>query len=163
MSELMDLPAFYGGAGLQSLELSASEEFLGSFAWIAATLISFCMNTELEVYIKIAEALERTDDPDPDAVMGCATIEGVKGAYARTSELREPLSEAEIQTAKELVRGSRVVEVPRAYNPEVPDPVLEPLTLPEPRMLNDYNSAPCKHECIIIKQLRHAKQALRLL
>ena len=148
---------------MKSLELSADEEFLGSFAGIASVLISFCRNTELDVYIKIAEALEITDDPDPGAGMGCATIEGVKGAYARTAELMDPLSEAEIQTATELVKGSKVVEVPGAYNPEIPDRVLETITLPEPRLLSDYKSAPCKHECNIIKQLRHAKQAHRLL
>ena len=73
------------------------------------------------------------------------------------------MSEAEIHSAAELVIGSKVVEVPGAYNPEIPDPVLEPMTLPEPRLLNDYNSAPCKHECNIIKQLRHAKHAHILL
>jgi hypothetical protein len=84
-------------------------------------------------------------------------------AYARTVELRQNLSEVEIKRTTELVRGSRAVEVPRAYDPEKPDYVLEPVTLPEPRMLNNYTTAPCKHECGIIKQLRHAKQALRLL
>ena len=59
LSELLDLPASYGGAGLQSLEASADDEFLGSFAGIATTLISFCRNTELDVNIRIAEALER--------------------------------------------------------------------------------------------------------
>ena len=54
--KLLDLPASYGGAGLQSLEADADEELLGSFAEIAAALISFCKNTELPVYIRIAEA-----------------------------------------------------------------------------------------------------------
>jgi hypothetical protein len=53
-SELLDLPAPYGVTGLQSLEASADEEFLGSFAGIAAALISFCKNTELPVNIRIA-------------------------------------------------------------------------------------------------------------
>ena len=61
------------------------------------------------------------------------------------------MSEAEIKTVTELVKGSRVVEVPGAYNPEIPGPVLEPMTLPEPRLLSDYTSATCKHECNIIK------------
>jgi hypothetical protein len=34
--------AYYGGAGLQSLESSADEELLGSFATISALLIAFC-------------------------------------------------------------------------------------------------------------------------
>ena len=64
LSELLDLPASYGGAGLQSLVASADEEFLGSFAGIATALISFCRKTELPFYIMFAKALERTKDPD---------------------------------------------------------------------------------------------------
>jgi hypothetical protein len=45
LSALLDLPASYGGAGLQSLALVADEEFMGSFAGIAAALITFCRNT----------------------------------------------------------------------------------------------------------------------
>jgi hypothetical protein len=41
LSNLLNLPATYGGAGLQSLEDSANEEFMGSFAGITASLISF--------------------------------------------------------------------------------------------------------------------------
>jgi len=52
------------------------------------------------------------------------------------------------------------VEVPGAYDPDIrPDPTPEPITLPEPRLLNDYITAPCKHECGIYKQIRHAMQA----
>jgi hypothetical protein len=46
------------------MEASAGEEYLGSFAGIAAALISFCKKTELQVYIRIAEALETLGDPD---------------------------------------------------------------------------------------------------
>jgi hypothetical protein len=56
LSVLLDLPASYGGAGLQSLELATYEEFMGSFAGIDAALITFCRNTELPAYIRIAEA-----------------------------------------------------------------------------------------------------------
>ena len=41
LSVLLDLPASYGGAGLQSMALAADEEFMGSFAGIAAALITF--------------------------------------------------------------------------------------------------------------------------
>jgi hypothetical protein len=61
LSELLDLPASYGGAaGLQSLDLAPDEEFMGSFAGIAAALISFCKKTEQPTYIRIAGALEET-------------------------------------------------------------------------------------------------------
>ena len=55
------------------------------------------------------------------------------------------------------------MEVPGAYYPERPDPAPEPVTLPEPRLLSDYTIAPCKHECGIFKQIRHAKHAHKLL
>ena len=47
---------------MQSLERSADEELLGSFAGISASLISFCRSTKLHVYIAIAKALEGMDD-----------------------------------------------------------------------------------------------------
>jgi hypothetical protein len=113
------------------------------------------MNTELQDYIRIAEAIEKTEDPD--TITGCPTTDGVKDAYARTDELSKPLSEEESKTATELVRGGRLMEVPGAYDPEKPDSTPEPVTLPEPRLLSDYTTAPCKHECGIIKQIIHAK------
>jgi len=45
LASLSDLPPALGGIGLLSLERFADEELLGSFAGIAASLISFCMST----------------------------------------------------------------------------------------------------------------------
>ncbi len=77
--------------------------------------------------------------------------------------LRHPLTAGETRTATELVKGTRKVEVPGAYERDKMDPEPEPLTLPEPRLLSDYITAPCKHECGVFKQIRHAKQTHRLL
>jgi hypothetical protein len=129
---------------------------LDSFAEIAAAFISFCRNTELPVYIRIAEALEGTKE-DGGAELACATMKGVKEAFQRTEWLREPLSEEESNTATELIKGSRVVETPGAYDPGKPDAVPEPVALPEPMSLGDYVTAPRKHECGIFKQIHHAK------
>ena len=62
LAGLADLPPAFGGIGLQTLEHSADEEFLGSFAGISASLISFCRSTDLLVYVAIAEALEKLGD-----------------------------------------------------------------------------------------------------
>jgi hypothetical protein len=62
LTRLLDLPPSLGGIGMQSLERSADEELLGSFASISSSLISFCRSTELPVYIFIAEALEGMED-----------------------------------------------------------------------------------------------------
>ena len=47
---------------MQSLDLSADEEFLGSSVGITVTLISLCRKTELPAYLRIAEELETLDD-----------------------------------------------------------------------------------------------------
>jgi len=119
------------------------------------------MKTKLPVYIRIAEAVEMLEDP----IVGqcCMSTEGMKDASERMDILREPLTDAETDSATELVRGSKFVEVPGDYNPEKPYPIPEPITLFEPRTLSDYITAPCKHECNIFKQIRHAKQAHRVL
>jgi len=109
------------------------------------------------VYIRIAETLEALDDPDGGVT--CPTLEGVRAAMTRTEALREPLSEEETAVATNLVRGTRTVEVPGRFDPKEQDSVLEPITLPEPRLLGNYITAPWKHECNIIKQVRHAKKA----
>jgi len=157
LSVLLDLPPSLGGAGLQSLNVAADEEYMGSFVGIAAELISFCKSMELPVYIRLAEALEGTKDLG--ATAGCATITGVQETYGRLERLREPLTDEESKTVTELVRESRLVEVPGAFDSERLDPIPEPLTLTEPRLLMDYTTAPCKHECGIYKKIRHAKQA----
>jgi hypothetical protein len=89
-SSNLDLPPSYGGAGLQSLEDSADEEFLGSFAAIAAALVTFCRKTEQRVYIRIAEALESLED-ESQGCASCPTPNGIKEAMTRTTSLREPL------------------------------------------------------------------------
>jgi len=61
------------------------------------------------------------------------------------------------------MKGSRVVETPGSYDPERPDSIPEPVTLPEPRTLGDYVTAPYTHKCSILKQIRHAKQTHSLL
>ncbi len=71
--------------------------------------------------------------------------------------------EEKSNTATELIKGSKVVETPGAYDPGRPDAIPEPVTLPGPRSLDDYVTAPGKHECGILKQIRHAKQVHRLL
>ncbi len=58
LAALLDLPPSYGGTGLYLLERAADEVFLGAFAGITASFISFCRKRETRAYIEIAEALE---------------------------------------------------------------------------------------------------------
>jgi len=127
LTDLLDLAPSYGGAGLQSLEASADEEFLGSFAGIYASLISFCRNTELTVYIKIAEALETLDDLD--AGQCCPIVDVVKEANEHIASLKTLLSIVNTEVATKLVGGYIMVEVPGRYSLEVPYSVPELMTL----------------------------------
>ncbi len=87
----------------------------------------------------------------------------MKDAFARMEGMREPFSEEESNIATALMKGSKVVESPGSYDPERPDSVPEPITLPEPKTLGDYVTPRFKHECGIVKHIRHAKQAHRIL
>ena len=60
--------------------------------------------------------------------------------------------------ATNLIRGHRVVETPgqREKGPSLPP---DSIILLPPRSLEDYVSAPCKHECNLIREARHARKA----
>jgi hypothetical protein len=46
---------------------------MGSFSAIAFALVSFCMKTNLPVYIRITEALEELNSPQPAGTLS-ATV-----------------------------------------------------------------------------------------
>ena len=52
-----------------------------------------------------------------------------------------------------------MVEIPGRWTLEGDSPP-DMISLPDPRPLTDYPLAPCKHECSLIKQARHVRQAL---
>ena len=52
LTETLDLPPQLGGAGLQSLVLSADEEFLGSWAAISAPLSEFFRSTGWRTHLR---------------------------------------------------------------------------------------------------------------
>ncbi len=90
-------------------------------------------------------------------------MDEVKEANGRMAAMRGPLSKGETEVVTELDRGSTTVEVPGAYNHEKPDSIPEPMSIPKPRLLSNYITAPCKHECNVIKKVRYAKQAHRVM
>ena len=103
MFDLLDLPPAYGGIGLRSIERAADEELLGSFEGISASLIAFCQNTELPVYIAIAEALESMGDAD--AMMNgkdSDTREGEIGTVATIRDVRSAASRAVIDPPRTM-------------------------------------------------------------
>jgi hypothetical protein len=166
LARSIDLPPTFGGIGLQSQERSADEELLGSFAGISASLISFCRSTELPVYITIAKALEGMDDAaellssgEQDPVP-LSIILQVREVAAKTMAPSPHLDDA-FTLATQLVRGHAVAEIPGQWSRNGDNPP-DPISLPKPRPLSDYPLTPCKHECILIKQTRHVRQALEV-
>jgi len=133
----LDLPPSYGGMGLNSLARSADEEFLGSVAAIVASLISFCRKTELEVYIRIAEALEDlgdTPEQQEDKLQSptgrqCDTLAAIKTVSERASISMSPPTGEELNIATQLIRGHSIVEVPGKWNrtgDSTPDSIVLP-------------------------------------
>ena len=100
---------------------------MGSFAGIAASLIALCRKTELPIYIRIAEDVERLEETD--AGQCCRSMEGIQKASERMGAMREPLSVAETEAATELVRRSRFVEVPGDYITTIPRSRTQPRNL----------------------------------
>jgi hypothetical protein len=148
------------------LERSADEEFLGSFAGISASLISFCRYAWLPVYFAIAKALEEMGDAEEllnngEAGFTPLPILQVREVAARTLAPPPP-SEAAFNLATQLVKGHSVVEIPGRWSQEGDNPP-DLISFPEPRPLTDYPLAPCKHECNFIKQPRHVRQAFYIL
>ena len=106
----LDLLVAYEGAGLQSLESSADEDFLGSFASFSAWLIAFCRNADLQVYTRIAETSEALDNVGKS--QSCTTTQGIMEVNERSAAMRDSLLEEESSVAAQLVRSHRLVEFP---------------------------------------------------
>jgi len=149
----MDTP-FFGGAGVHSLVNSADEAFIGSFAAIASPLVSFCRNKNLQVYIRIAEALEEIDSPQP-AGFTSATVTKLREVSDRLQAMGADIAKEELESTSQLVKGHMQVKVPGTNDRVLVAP--EPIRPPDPRGLVDFITAPCKHECAISKQRRSNK------
>jgi len=167
LTEWLDLPYSYGGAELKSLSRSADEEFIGSFAAIASSLISFCRKTNLPIYIRIAEALEALADPcvtesdvsDGDSSSSSSSLLlDIRDTADRVEHALSPLSAEELNLATQLIKGHSVVETPGNWNRNL-DQAPDCIVLPETRLLTDFITAPCKHEVSLMKQTRHVRQA----
>ena len=126
-----------------SLYRFADEELLGSFAGIAARLISFCRKAELPVYIIIVEALEAlgdganllTEETPSSTEHPCSSLDAIRAAAFRSSTLPTPPTVDELSLATQLVRGHSVVEVPGKWNRHG-DTAPDLIVLPEPRSLS---------------------------
>ena len=91
-----------------------------------------------------------------------ATVNKVREVSDITLALVVDISEEELKIATKLVKGYRIMEVPGKKD-QATATAPKPLRPPDPRVLQDYITSPCKHECAIIKHRRHIKQAHKVL
>ena len=103
-----------------------------------------------------AEELLSSGEADPPRV----SILQVREVAARTLAPPPP-SEAAFTLVTQLVKGHSVLEIPGRLSREGDNPP-DIISLPEPRALTDYPLDHCKHECILIKQARHVRQAMEI-
>jgi hypothetical protein len=157
----LDLPSQFGGVGLQSLMRAADEELLGSWASITSDLITFFISKDLLVYSKLAEALDAMADIPGDSsnVVIIPAVETLLAVSGRAHAFLGNIPQSEIDFTPSLVMGERTVAIPGHYDPLVAPSRLELIVLLDPRTPADYATATCKHECAILKQSRHVRQA----
>ena len=68
------------------------------------------------------------------------------------------ITDEELLSASQLVKGHKTVEVPGLEDRTPLAP--EPMRPREPKGMVDYLTAPYKHECAVLKQRRHIKQPM---
>ena len=158
LADSVDLPPQFGGVGLQSLIRAADEEMIGSWASITADLITYFRAKSLPVYDELAEALEAMADEETETNRVPA-VQSLLAVSARSQSFLADMTENEMDFATATVMGERLVEIPGRYTPADESAKPERVVLPEPRMPADYATATCKHECAILKQSRHIRQA----
>ena len=64
-----------------------------------------------------------------------------------------------MEFATSTVMGERVVEILGRYAPREATTRPERMVLPDLRVPGYYATATCKHECVVLKQSRHIRQA----
>ena len=84
------------------------------------------------------------------------TVKDVLEVAARAYDPSEGVSEEELTLAAELVSRHSVVEIPGSADASSIT-LSDPIVLQQPRSLADFVSAPCKHECSLLRQSRMAK------
>ncbi len=86
------------------------------------------------------------------------TVSAMLDVSARAQVFLEDISE-EIDFATSTAMGERLVEVHGRQSTAQAAAKLEKIVLPDLRTAADYVVAACKHECAVLKQTRHIRQA----
>jgi hypothetical protein len=156
----LDLPPQFGGVGLQSLVRAADEELLGSWASVTGNLIAFFRSKGLTVYDKLADALDTMADENINmAIHIIPAFASLLTVSTKAYAFLEDIKQAEMDFATATVFGEILVEISGRFAPLEAAEKPEPMVLPELRVPGEYATATCKHECAIMKQSRHVRQA----
>ena len=122
---------------------------------------TFFRSKDLPVCTKLADALDAMAD-SPETLIeepAIPAIESMLAISARAHTFLETIPQIETDFATSLVMGERTVDIPGRYSPLEAPTRPDPIVLPDLRTPVDYATAPCKHECVILKQSRHIRQA----
>jgi hypothetical protein len=127
-------------------------------------MIVFLRSKGLSVYDKLANALDAMADDDVGVteIPVIHVVGLVMSISVRAHTFLADITQSEMDFATSLTLGERIVEVPGRFNNQETHTKPEPIVLPDLRMPVDYVTAACKHECAIMKQARHVRQAYQV-
>ena len=127
--------------------------------------MNFCRSKGLSAYSKIADALDSMADTHPTSMDEVhapplhPTIDTMMRVSMRAHAFLGTIPKEEVDFSTSLIMGERTEEIPGRFSPlEVPTRP-DVIVHPDLRTPTDYATAPCKHECAILKQSRHMRQA----
>ena len=102
------------------------------------------------------------DDGDATKISVIPSVALVMAISARDHTFMAYMTQSEMDFATSLTLGERLVEVPGKFVNLDTHTKPEPIVLPNLGMPTDYVSATCMHECAIMKQSRHVRQAYQV-
>ena len=96
---------------------------------------------------------------DPSDTITIPAVETLLAIGERVHVFLESIPQAEVDFTTSLVMSERIVVISGRYDPLEAPSRPEPIGLPDLRNRADYDTVSCKHECVVLKQSRHVRQA----
>ena len=126
---------------------AADEELLGSWASVTTDLIAFFRSEGLQVYDKLANALDAMVDeeshPETPVIPAVASLLVVN---TRAHIFLANISTTKMEFSTSTVMGERLVEIPGRYAPRAATARPEQIVLQDLKVPADYATATYKHE-----------------
>ena len=152
---------------LDSANPNRHHTFQGEFCWLKKLinminiyLISFLRSKGLPIYEKLANDLDviANEDEDPSRYV-ISALSSLLAVNARGQCYLSDITQTKLDFVASLALGERIVEIPGRFITLETSAKPDPVKLPELRMSADYATTACKHECAVLKQTRHVRQA----